>query len=104
MIGDASIPQDMRDLLVRLDQRVTDGFAAINARLDSYDRRAENIDARVSALEAGEIKRAGELAGAQKLGGYLKIAVTALIAVVSYLGWQVELKPSAQNPPIHGER
>lgn len=90
---DTGIPQDMRDLLIRLDQRVTDGFAAINARLDSYDRRAETLDNRVSALETAEVKRAGELAGAQKLGGYLKIAVSALIAVVGYLGYQVELAP-----------
>jgi len=96
---DTVIPQDMRDLLIRLDQRVTDGFAAINARLDGYDRRAENIDVRVSALEAGEIKRAGELAGAQKLGGYLKVAVSALMAVVCYLGWQVELRPSHEVEP-----
>lgn len=90
---ESSIPQDMRDLLVRLDQRVTDGFATINQRLDSYDRRADKIDDRVSALEDAEIKRAGELAGAQKLGGYLKVAVSVLIAVVGYLGYQVELAP-----------
>lgn len=92
-MSEPMIPQDMRDLLIRLDQRVNDGFAAMNRRLDSYDRRADKIDDRVSALEDAEIKRAGELAGAQKLGGYLKVAVSVLIAVVGYLGYQVELAP-----------
>ncbi len=91
-----AIPQDMRDLLIRLDQRVTDGFATINQRLDAFDRRAENLDARVQALEAAEVKRAGELAGAQRLGSYLKIAVTALVAVVGYLGYQIELAPGPE--------
>lgn len=84
---------ESRDLLIRLDQRVSDGFANINNRLDAYDRRADALDRRVDALEDAEIKRAGELAGAQKLGSYLKYAVTGLIAVVGYLGYQVELAP-----------
>ena len=88
-----SIPLEMRDLLVRLDQRVTDGFDRINHRLDAFDRRAENLDARINALETAEVKRAGELAGAQKLGGYLKVIVGGLVAVVGYLGYQVELAP-----------
>lgn len=90
---DQNIPRDMRDLLIRLDQRVTDGFASVNQRLDSFDRRAETLDTRVTALETAEVKRAGELQGAQKLGGYLKVAVSVLIAVVGYLGYQVELAP-----------
>lgn len=86
-------PAEWRDLLVRLDQRVSDGFAHINNRLDAYDRRADALDRRVDALEDAEIKRSGEIAGAQKLGSYLKIAVTGLIGVVGYLGYQVELAP-----------
>ncbi|WP_293965979.1 hypothetical protein [Sphingomonas sp.] len=96
-MADPAIPQDMRDLLIRLDQRVTDGFATINQRLDAFDRRAENLDARVTKLETAEVKRAGELAGAQRLGSYLKIAVTALVAVVGYLGYQIELAPRSDR-------
>lgn len=84
---------EARDLLIRLDQRVGDGFAAINQRLDAYDRRAADLDRRVDALEDAEIKRAGELAGAQRLGSWLKVVVTALVGVVGYLGYQVEIAP-----------
>lgn len=84
---------EARDLLIRLDQRVSDGFAAINQRLDAYDRRAADLDRRVDALEDAEIKRAGELAGAQRLGSWLKVVVTALVGVVGYLGYQIELAP-----------
>ncbi len=88
-------PLEARDLLIRLDQRVGDGFAAINQRLDAYDRRAADLDRRVDALEDAEIKRAGELAGAQRLGSWLKVVVTALVGVVGYLGYQIELAPQA---------
>lgn len=88
-------PLEARDLLIRLDQRVGDGFAAINQRLDAYDRRAADLDRRVDALEDAEIKRAGELAGAQRLGSWLKVVVTALVGVVGYLGYQIELAPQS---------
>ena len=45
------VPQDWRDLLIRLDQRVSDGFETMNKRFDAYDRRADALERRVGDLE-----------------------------------------------------
>ena len=47
----ADVPQDWRDLLIRLDQRVSDGFDTMNKRFDAYDRRADALERRVGDLE-----------------------------------------------------
>lgn len=41
----------MRDLLIRLDQRVGDGFQNINAKLDDMNRRADGHETRIRSLE-----------------------------------------------------
>lgn len=43
---------ESRDLLIRLDQKVSDGFDLMNKRFDTYDRRAEALERRVTSLEA----------------------------------------------------
>jgi hypothetical protein len=47
----------MRDLLVRLDQKVGDGFAQIHAKLDAMERRADGHDKRLTELEQEAIQR-----------------------------------------------
>ncbi|RDE06802.1 hypothetical protein [Sphingomonas aracearum] len=47
-----SVPQDWRDLLIRLDQRVSDGFDTMNKRFDAYDRRADALERRVGEIES----------------------------------------------------
>lgn len=39
--------REMRDLLIRLDQKVTDGFA----KFDALQARADNHEQRINALE-----------------------------------------------------
>lgn len=52
----------MRDLLVRLDQKVGDGFAQIHAKLDAMERRADGHDKRLTELEQEAIQRKAALA------------------------------------------
>ncbi|RYE92856.1 MAG: hypothetical protein EOO77_46220, partial [Oxalobacteraceae bacterium] len=51
------LPQDMRDLLIRLDQRVQDGFADVRIKLDAMDKRADSIEQRVVTLERDTANR-----------------------------------------------
>lgn len=51
MTPNSPLPQDLRDLLVRLDQRVSDGFANIDKKLDKMDQRADDHDRRLRDLE-----------------------------------------------------
>ncbi|WP_334185072.1 hypothetical protein [Novosphingobium sp.] len=52
----------MRDLLIRLDQKVGDGFAQIHAKLDAMERRADGHDKRLTALEQETIQQGAKLA------------------------------------------
>ncbi len=93
----ASIPQDMRDLLIRLDQRVDDGFKNMNDKLDAMNRRADSIDGRVRDLEVWRSEVQG---GAKGIGmGYkvLTAATGALFGVLALLGIQTA---TSHNKPI----
>ena len=46
-----TIPTDMRDLLIRLDQQVRDGFLAVNAKLDRMEHRADGQEQRIQKIE-----------------------------------------------------
>lgn len=46
-----TIPTDMRDLLIRLDQQVRDGFSAVNAKLDRIESRADGHEQRIQKIE-----------------------------------------------------
>lgn len=48
----------MRDLLVRVDQKVSD----IHVKLDAMERRADGLDKRLTALEQEAIQRKAALA------------------------------------------
>ena len=44
-------PREMRDLLIRIDEKVKNGFDNINSKLDAMDRRADGLDTRLRAVE-----------------------------------------------------
>jgi len=43
--------REMRDLLIRLDEKVASGFTSINQKLDSMERRADLHDERIKSIE-----------------------------------------------------
>lgn len=114
------IPQDMRDLLIRLDQRVGDGFQNINDKLDAINRRTDDIDGRVRKLEESNTSRQAlvgrfedmektvsshegrfqQLEGAGKGAGLIGKVWTGLlgagVAALAMMGWQISLQPKAQ--------
>lgn len=55
----AKVDQDMRDLLIRLDQKVGDGFKNINEKLDNMERRADAHETRIRQLENDSQTRLG---------------------------------------------
>lgn len=115
-----AIPQDMRDLLIRLDQRVGDGFQNINARFDEANRRSDAHEGRISKLEETSITRQGyvgrfeavestvrghegrfqQLEGATKGAGITSKVMVALagfaIGLLGHIGYQVGLVPKEQ--------
>lgn len=108
------LPQDMRDLLVRLDQRVADGFTDMRAKLDLMDKRADSLEQRVVTLERDtanrpflitqhnqmlndvstlkdwRLKTDAQIDGATKMAGWIKGAGVGLIAILGYFGYQLE--------------
>lgn len=115
-----SIPQDMRDLLIRLDQRVSDGFQNVNDKLDAINRRTDDIDGRVRKLEESNTSRQAlvgrfetmektvsshegrfqQLEGAGKGAGIIgKVGTAAMgagVAALAMMGWQIGLHPKEQ--------
>ena len=111
------LPQDMRDLLIRLDQRVADGFDGVRQKLDAMDKRADNIENRVASvereiadrphliaqhqnllvrvddLEDSRTKQAAALDGATKVGKFLWTSMGAVALVLGYIGYKVEVAP-----------
>ena len=80
----ASIPQDMRDLLIRLDQRVDDGFKNMNDKLDAMNRRADGIDSRVRDLEVWRSEVQGGAKGIS-LGWKVGSAIIGAISGVALI-------------------
>jgi len=83
-----SIPQDMRDLLIRLDQRVDDGFKSMNDKLDAMNRRADGLETRVRDLEVWRSEVQG---GAKGIGLGWKVGsaiIGAVAGVLALLGIQ----------------
>ncbi|KKI22556.1 hypothetical protein [Sphingomonas sp. Ag1] len=115
-----AIPQDMRDLLIRLDQRVGDGFQNINARFDEANRRSDAHESRIGKLEEASITRQAyvgrfeavekpvnghknrfqQLEGATKGGGIVHKLWTAALGagamLLAVMGWQISVEPKAQ--------
>jgi hypothetical protein len=115
-----AIPQDMRDLLIRLDQRVGDGFQNINARFDEANRRSDAHETRIGKLEEASITRQAyvgrfeavektvsghenrfqQLEGASKSAGIIGKLASGLmgagVAALAMMGWQVGLLPKEQ--------
>lgn len=111
--------QEMRDLLIRLDQRVGDGFQHINAKLDDMNRRADGHETRIRALETdnqtrlsyvqrfenveGQVQqhegRFQQLEGASKGAAWVasagKFAGGALLGVIGALGLQMSVAKKA---------
>lgn len=91
-----SIPQDMRDLLIRLDQRVDDGFKNMNDKLDAINRRADGIDGRVRTLEDWRSEVQG---GAKGIGLGWKVStalIGAVLGILGYLGVHTAMMPAKQ--------
>lgn len=115
-----AIPQDMRDLLIRLDQRVGDGFQNINARFDEANRRSDAHEGRIGKLEEASITRQAyvgrfeavektvnghenrfqQFEGATKGGGIVHKFWTASLGaglmLIGVMGYQMSLQPKAQ--------
>lgn len=94
-----AIPQDMRDLLIRLDQRVDDGFKSMNEKLDAMNRRADSLENRVRDLEVWRSEIQGGAKGISfgwKVGSAL---AGALGGIAVLLGIQTALptKPLAKS-------
>ena len=79
------VDQEMRDLLIRLDQRVDDGFKNINAKLDEMTRRADGHENRIRNLETWQSTVVGNAQGiglGWKIGSALLGAVTGVLALL----------------------
>jgi hypothetical protein len=68
MAGD----QEMRDLLIRLDQKVGDGFQNIDKKLDNMERRADNHENRIRSLENDNQSRLGYVSRFEAVEGQVK--------------------------------
>lgn len=78
----------MRDLLIRLDQRVDDGFKNINDKLDAMNRRADGHEQRIRNLEEWRSEVQG---GAKGIGLGWKAGsaiIGAIAGVLALLGIQ----------------
>lgn len=86
-----SIPQDMRDLLIRLDQRVDDGFKSMNEKLDAMNRRADGLDQRTEGIETRvrtlETWRSEVQGGAKGIGLGWKVGSAIFGAIAGILAW-----------------
>lgn len=85
--------QDMRDLLIRLDQRVDDGFRNINAKLDDMNRRADGHELRIRSLEDWRTEVLGGAKGitlSWKVGSAL---FGAFAGILGYMGFQLAVVP-----------
>lgn len=51
------LSQEMRDLLIRVDVRVEQGFDNINRKLDGMERRADGHEERIRGLEERDTQR-----------------------------------------------
>lgn len=80
-------PTDMRDLLIRLDEKCQNGFASIMSRLDAMDRRADNHEDEIQTLKMDllelrtTLKTMKWLIGAAWGAG---VAVAAIVASVVF--------------------
>ncbi|MCC4257018.1 MULTISPECIES: hypothetical protein [Sphingobium] len=87
--------QEMRDLLIRLDQRVDDGFRSINSKLDDMNRRADGHELRIRSLEDWRTEVRGGAKGITlgwKVGSAL---VGALAGILGYMGVQLAVVKKA---------
>lgn len=115
-----TVNQEMRDLLIRLDEKVSNGFDNINAKLDEMNRRADGHEERIRKLEDTTSHRTGyvsrfelveakvashegrfaQLDGAGKGFGFLgKFGTAALgagAAVLAMMGLQIGMVPKAE--------
>jgi len=98
-----SIPQDMRDLLIRLDQRVDDGFKNMNDKLDAMNRRADGLETRVRDLEVWRSEVQGGAKGiglGWKVGSAFLGAVGGILAMIGVQSATTPEKPAKQTETI----
>lgn len=80
--------QEMRDLLVRLDESVKLGFQHINAKLDEMNRRADGHETRIRSLEDWRTEVKGGTKGILSMGKIGWSVIGAVIGIVGALGFQ----------------
>ena len=87
------VDQEMRDLLIRLDQRVDDGFRNINSKLDEMNRRADGHETRIRSLEDWRTEFRGGTKSVLGIGKVGQWAISALIGIAAALGFQFAVVP-----------
>lgn len=86
------IPTDMRDLLIRLDQRVDDGFRNINTKLDEMNRRADGHEVRIRSLEDWRTEVKGNTKGLINAATIVKGVVAFIIGALGMFGLQIAIQ------------
>lgn len=84
---------EMRDLLVRLDESVKVGFKHINDKLDEITRRADGHETRIRSLEDWRTEIKGGWSGMGLLGKIGKPLLMVVLGAIGALGLQVALVP-----------
>lgn len=110
---DPVLPQDMRDLLIRLDTKVdgiTNTLARMDRRADDHEHRISTIETelatrpilikqheemidRVDDLETWRTKAEGQVEGASKMGRAIWAIGAALFLALGYIGYEINVDP-----------
>lgn len=83
----------MRDILIRLDQRVDDGFRNINSKLDDMNRRADGHELRIRSLEDWRTEVRGGAKGITLGWKFGSALFGAFAGILGYMGLQVAVTP-----------
>ena len=91
--------KEMRDLLIRLDQRVDDGFRNLFAKIDEMNRRQDGHETRIRSLEDWRTEVNGGVRGISvswKIGSAL---IGAVLGIIGVIGFQLAVVPSDTPAP-----
>jgi hypothetical protein len=110
-------PQDMRDLLIRLDERVQNGFASISAQLNAITTRTDNHEHEINLIKTkvatheslldrkmiAIAKITDEVENVKRWRWMLGGALTVIGIIVGMLGYNIVVEPkrAAAQPPIN---
>jgi hypothetical protein len=91
------IDQEMRDLLIRLDQKVSDGFQSITQQIASIDSRVLRHDTRIDELERWKISSESSTKSYFTIG---KIIWSIVAAIAGFVGSQALNVTVVKTPPV----